>query len=215
MPAAAFAPDPQRRALLAKAHLAAKELHLARDDYLAVVRRITGKPSAAACTIGQLESLVAEFRRLGWKPAVAARAAPGRRVRPADHPSARKARALWISLYQLGAIDKADERSLEAFARRQLRCDHMQWADQAKTDRLIEALKAIAARHGWDARWETAADQVKALIQAIDAKIRAIDPAAPTIEERFGTLWHREPMPNLYSIAHQMAVARMAAEARR
>ncbi|HVY35592.1 MAG TPA: phage protein GemA/Gp16 family protein, partial [Caulobacteraceae bacterium] len=41
------------------------------------------------------------------------------------------------------------EHALEAFAKRQLGVDAMQWADQSMGYRLIEALKAMAERAGW------------------------------------------------------------------
>ncbi len=135
----------RRRALLAKVHVAKKQLQLADDDYRAVIYRVTGNISAGDCTEPQLALVVEEFARKGFD----AKARPTG-PRPADHPAARKARALWISLHQLGAIDNASEQALEAFARRQLKVDRLQWADQALTYRLIEALKAIAARHGWN-----------------------------------------------------------------
>ncbi len=65
---------------------------------------------------------------------------------------AKKARALWISLYQLGAIGDASEAGLETFGRRQLGVERLQWADQSEGFRLIEALKSMAQRAGWDQR---------------------------------------------------------------
>lgn len=138
-----FAPAAHRRVLIGKAHLAAKELGLEGDDYRAVLLRAVGKQSCAMMTEPELEALLAEFRRLGWKPK------PAKSPKPADHEPAAKARALWISLYHLGAIDDASEFTLEAFARRQLGVAKLQWADQGQMFRLIEAEKAIAQRHGW------------------------------------------------------------------
>ena len=63
---------------------------------------------------------------------------------------------MWISLSLLCAIDTQptaaikNDKALEAFAKRQLGVDRLQWANQALGDKLIEALKAIAERHGWD-----------------------------------------------------------------
>jgi phage gp16-like protein len=197
-----FAPDPARRSALAKVHVAAKELGLETEDYRAVLARVTGKSSAASMTFAELQAVLDEFGRRGWSGRAAKPAAP--RARPADHPSARKARALWISLWQLGAIESASEASLEAFARRQLKCERMQWADQAAAYKLIEALKAMAARHGWDATSETSGTLVKALIEAQVAKLRAADPAAPDPAARWGTLWHREDIRRLYDYAAEL-----------
>lgn len=142
-----FAPDPQRRALIAKIHIAPKQLAMTDADYRAVLHRVTGKMSAADCNLDQLKALVAEFERKGFRAV-----AGGKKARPtgrADHPVARKARAMWISLGLLCAIEDHSEAALEGFARRQLRCERFQWANQAQGDRLIEALKARAERHGW------------------------------------------------------------------
>lgn len=134
-----------RRALIAKVKIAAKELGICDDDYRAILLRVTGKSSSTACSEHELVAIVEEFKRQGWQ------ATPKKAVtRAADHPAANKARALWISLHQLGAIDDAAEAALEIFARRQLGCLKLQWADQGQMFKLIEALKAMAERHGWD-----------------------------------------------------------------
>lgn len=143
-----------RRAMLAKVHLAAKELGLDDDARRDVLERVTGRRSSADCTDAQLDAVIAHFKGLGWKPKVvaggkAAAPAASRRPTPASHPVANKARAMWISLWNLGVVENRSEQALEAFAKRQLKVDRLQWADQAQGFRLIEALKAMAERNGW------------------------------------------------------------------
>jgi phage gp16-like protein len=138
-----------RRGMLAKVHIAKAQLRLSDDDYAAVVLTETGRTSARDCTDRELHDLLKAFERRGFT-AKAKRPGP----KPADHPVARKARALWISLHHLGAVADPSEKALEAFARRQLKCDRLQWADQALAYRLIEALKAMGARAGWDCSLE-------------------------------------------------------------
>lgn len=142
-----------RRAMLAKVHMAAKELGLDEDARRDVLERVTGRRSSADCTDDQLDAVVGEFKRLGWKPKPAGGvrnfiAKPGAR-KPATHPVALKARAMWISLWNLGVVRQSTEQALEAFAKRQLGVDRLQWADQSQGYRLIEALKAMAEREGW------------------------------------------------------------------
>lgn len=133
-----------RRSLIGKVHVAKKELQLCDDDYRAMLQQVTGNLSAADCTDAELAALVEHMKGKGFKPkkTQAGRAA-------ADHKSAGKARAMWISLYHLGAIANPSEQALEAFAQRQLKVAALQWANQALCYKLIEALKAIAERHGW------------------------------------------------------------------
>lgn len=133
-----------RRSMIAKVHVAKSQLRMTTDDYRQVLLRITGQQSSADCNQVQLAAVIAEMKRLGFSD----KARP-RGPRPADHPSARKARAMWISLALLGAIHDPSDRALEAFARRQIGCDRLQWANQALIYKLVEALKAIAERHGW------------------------------------------------------------------
>ncbi len=137
-------PSPHRRALIVKVQVAKAQLNLLDDDYRRILFDVAGKRSAADLDEGQLIAVLKRFESIGFKPQ------KGKGPRPADHPSAGKARALWISLAQLGAIDNPSEQALESMARRQLGCDRLQWANQSLVYSLIEALKKIAERHGWD-----------------------------------------------------------------
>lgn len=136
------------RRAIAKIKIAQKDLGIEDGDYRDLLERVTGKRSAAQLSEAQCGLVLDEFKRLGWKPKVSGgRGRPARKA--ADHPVARKARALWLSLWNLGVVRDPSEASLEAFARRQLGVDQLQWADQTQGFRLIEALKAMAQRHGW------------------------------------------------------------------
>lgn len=139
-----------RRAAVAKVQIARKELGLDEDTYRAMLERITGRTSAADCDDRQLGDVLDEMKAKGWKPKVVQGGRTARRTSAAaDHPSAKKARALWLSLWHLGEVRDPAESALEAFARRQLGVDRLQWADQTQCYKLIEALKAMAERAGW------------------------------------------------------------------
>jgi phage gp16-like protein len=149
---ATFDPAQQRRrAMLAKVHIAPKQMGMTEDDYRAIVLKHSGSLSAKDATEKQLQAILDEFQAKGWKPINKAGGAAGsaRRAPAADHPVARKARAMWVSLHQLGVVRNPSEGALEAFAARQLGCVAMRWSDQAMGYRLIEALKAMAERAGW------------------------------------------------------------------
>ncbi|CAN5549947.1 hypothetical protein BH09PSE4_BH09PSE4_21200 [soil metagenome] len=132
-----------RRGLIAKVHIAKTQLGLDEDDYRAVLLRVAGRMSAKDCTVAELEEVVAEFSRQGFT----AKAKTG--VRHADHPSALKARALWISLHQLGVVQNPSEQALEVFACRQCGVARFHCFDHARAYKLTEALKAMADRAGW------------------------------------------------------------------
>lgn len=137
----------QRKALLAQVHIARKALAMDEDDYRAVMARVTGHDSAKECNVGQLRAAIATFEGMGFRPTRSAK-----RRDLGGGATIRKARAMWISLYQLGAIDDGSDAALETFGARQLHVDRMRWASERDGFRLIEALKAIADRHGWDQR---------------------------------------------------------------
>lgn len=174
---AQFSANPHRRAMLAKIHVAKKTLQLDEDDYRQILLDETGRASAGDCTEAELERTLKRFQALGFKPLPKAGAQPGA-SRPAQHPVARKARAMWISLYHLGAVESPNEKALESFAKRQLKCERLVWANQSDGYKLIEALKAMAERNGWaqtDANgnnW-TVMKLKERLCEAIVAKLKA------------------------------------------
>lgn len=136
-----------RRSMIAKIHVAKKELRLAEDDYRQILLDAAGRTSSGDCTEAELERVITRLQAIGFKPLPQKSGAAT--TRAAQHPVARKARALWISLYHLGAVRSPDEKALESFAKRQLGCDRLVWANQSQGYRLIEALKAMADRNGW------------------------------------------------------------------
>lgn len=140
-----------RRAAVVKVQIARRDLALDDDTYRAMLSRLTGETSASACTDAQLGVVLDELKAKGWKPKVIAGGRKAPRIKPAqaDQAVAKKARALWISLHQLGVVEDPSEAALEAFARRQLGVDRLRWAVPSEAFRLIEALKAWADRSGW------------------------------------------------------------------
>jgi phage gp16-like protein len=130
-----------RRSMIAKVQIARQQLNMDEDDYRQILFDQTGAMSLKDCSEAQIARVLDVMKAKGFK------ALPGKKA--ASHPMARKARALWISLYHLNAVNNPAEEALEAFARRQLGCDKLQWARQSDAFRLIEALKSMASRHGW------------------------------------------------------------------
>jgi phage gp16-like protein len=209
-----------RRRMIAKIHVAKKELGLADDDYRAVMLRVASQDSAAKCTDAQLVAIVKEFERLGFNAQSRSGVA-----RAADHPSAKKARALWISLHQLGAVRNPNDAALEAFATRQLGVERLQWANQALVYRLIEALKAMGERAGWsqDLAGIAANNTVRVLkLRLVDRLLEMlkIDGLAPrdwsvaTAAYRLGGI-EIAAMPTAWSLSEMDVVAALFAAKRK
>jgi hypothetical protein len=134
------------RGLLAKVHIAKKDLGLSDDDYRALLDRRYGVASSKALGAAKLEDLIGYFISLGWTPKrkPKAQATKRRAAVPDDDPWFGKARALWISLYWLGVVRDRSDTALVAFARRQTGIDAATWISDWRP--VIEPLKDWAVR---------------------------------------------------------------------
>ena len=171
--------SPRRRSMEGKVHVAKKEMGIDEDTYRGMMMDVTGKASLTQLNDREVEQLVEHFKAKGWqaKPKSPPKFA-GSHSKGADHPTARKARALWISLYQLGAIENASERALETFVKRQMGIDRLAWANQGQMDKVIEGLIAIGRRHGWDAKHKSVVIIRVRLLEALLTKLKAAGYAA-------------------------------------
>ncbi|MGI8839738.1 MAG: gp16 family protein [Caulobacteraceae bacterium] len=153
------------RAMVAKVKIAQKALAIDDGAYRAMLARLTGQTSAAHCSAPQLAVVLDELKAKGWSPK--SPSGPARRPRLVDPPAIRKARALWISLAQIGAVRDRSDAALDSFARRQIG-SALREADQARLYKLIEALKAMAERAGWSQEGDlhVVTDRLAALIEA-------------------------------------------------
>jgi phage gp16-like protein len=142
--------------LIRKVHVAKRQLALADEDYRAILLRATGKASSSSCTIAELERVLREFARLGWRARKTPPARAGKRPM-ADSEVALKLRALWISGYELGVVADPREESLVAFCKRvsggrKNGVDALQWLTERDARKCIEGLKSWIAREA-DVDW--------------------------------------------------------------
>jgi hypothetical protein len=134
-----------RNPLLAKIHIARKDLALTEDCYRALLARITGQETSKGLSRAQVDAVLAEFKRLGWQ------AKPGKgngqRHRPAsDKPEIRKVFALWGDMCRAGIPRTPTRAGLLAYVKRMTGVDDPEWLspDQART--VTEGLKSWRAR---------------------------------------------------------------------
>lgn len=105
---------------------------------------IIGKASMKDMSVAELVRLRDHLNR-GWK---------GPRNR---RPHVGKIRALWWSLYWIGAIERPDDEALNAFVKRQTHVQHINFLDHRQAPAVIEALKSWLERE--DVMWWSA-DQI-------------------------------------------------------
>jgi phage gp16-like protein len=132
---------PARRAMLAKVHVAKKQLGMDDDSYRAVIKRVTGFDSAGYASVAELERILAEFKRLGFKSASSI----------SGKPWVRKIYAIWKDLAPL--LDDATDATLAAFVVRQTHSDSNpegiakpEWLDPKEATKVIQGLQGWLAR---------------------------------------------------------------------
>lgn len=147
-----------RNRMIAKLHVAKKALALTEESYRDVLRRATGRDSAAAMTEPQIEAALREFRRLGFTDTP-------RRGPTSKHAQIRMVHAVWAEICKLGALtrasgagaghDDADDHAaaLRAFCARQTRTaanpqgvSAPEFLDSVQANRVLEGLKAWRKR---------------------------------------------------------------------
>lgn len=132
--------DTARKAAIKKIHARARELDMDDEVRRDLQQRVTGVESCRDMTVGQLDAVLREMGartsgpRAGGTPAL---------------PHARKIRALWLSLWQLGAVHDPSETALDAFVRRQTDVSSLRFLGGRDADVVIEALKDWCDREGF------------------------------------------------------------------
>ena len=133
-----------RRALLARLHIAKKELGLSDEDYRAVLYSGYKKTSAAELTNSELAAVIGHFGKCGWKQ-VRNKTRGGDFRSASRRPMIRKIYVLWRILY---INDKVRTQRPDRFVRRMTKTEkrpdgiaNVEWLDDDQAHVLIEALK--------------------------------------------------------------------------
>ncbi len=126
--------------------VAKRDLDLDDKAYRAAIgRAVKGKTSSKDCTTLQLDRVIDELKRLGFKPRKPVAAKPKPERRPLDtSDEGSKARAVWLLLAEIGVVRDPSEAALNAYVRRQAGVDDLSWVRDMLP--VIEGLKAWAAR---------------------------------------------------------------------
>ncbi len=120
-----------RAAKIRRLHALAHAAGLSEELYRDKLERATGQRSCAQLSDDEIDRALKSFRS------------------PSLHPHAQKAKAIWLGLYNLGAVAGTDA-ALDAFAQRQTGAAKLIFVSARDARRLTEGLKAMAARESWD-----------------------------------------------------------------
>lgn len=164
-----------RNRLIGAVHAAKKAAGLDDDTYRAKLVLITGKNSAKDCTDRELRDVLDTMN--GKR-----RYAPAR----ADSPTARKARALWISLHALGGLSDPSEQALRAWVKRQYHVDDLAFVRGSEGFAVIEGLKQWGARLG--VQWGAYADPRLCVIERQIALIKIAAGYNPALDAELASV---------------------------
>lgn len=139
------------------------------DDvsYRDMLAGVTGRASTRDCTVAELGRMLDTIN-----------GGAGSRPR-ADGDVPKKVRALVLSLWNLGAWHDPSERAIAAFVSGQVHIDALQWLKPEHTSAVVDALRAICARNGFDVPPNVRPeDAERGLIRAQMARLEALDAEA-------------------------------------
>ena len=132
------------RAALAVIHVAKKQLDMNDDDYRSMLRAEGGVASARDLDDAGVRRVMRWFDNHGFQRDGSAKGTAGDR-----RPIVKKARALWISLYQLDEVSNRSDKALDAFAKNTTGKDTLHFCSNGEAAKVVEALKAWGERSGW------------------------------------------------------------------
>lgn len=126
--------DSNREGMVRKLHVGRKQLGLEDTDYRALLARVTGKTSSTQCSEGELDLVLKEMKRLGF-----------RGKSPSGKPWVRKVYALWDEMGPLLRSGGTRE-ALRAHVLRMTKVSAPEFLDEPTARKVIEGLKAWQMR---------------------------------------------------------------------
>lgn len=138
--------------LIAKIHLAKKDLGFDDDRYRALLLGVTGKDSCKDMTHLELNEVMDAFYKEGF--VVTVKKKPSRSGKPTatrvieNTPLQKKIWALWYALADRGLVDR-NKKALNGFIKKQCELESIDWCKADKDARkVIEGLKSWAKNKG-------------------------------------------------------------------
>lgn len=140
-----------RKALMAKIHIAKKQLNLDDDVYRSVLDHVTGQTSCYKMSDNQLTRVLDHFKAKGFKPksTKSARRMSPNSNEPVKTPLIRKIRAVWITMHLHGIVRDNSEAALDAYVKRMsaqqnngFGVESVAWLNGELAYKVLEALKA-------------------------------------------------------------------------
>lgn len=133
--------DAKRRGLLAKIHIAKKEMGLSDPEYRVIVAATTEAESCKDLSVEEMEAVLDRFQRLGWQP----------KTRDPKRMLSRQKSMIrwhWAALASHGAVADGGDAALNAWIKKRYKVERLQWLTVAQAQSAIESLKKWQIRVG-------------------------------------------------------------------
>lgn len=137
-----MSPEAQRRADLAKIHIAKKELGLDEAAYREMLASVTGHDSAAALGSRQRLAVLVHLKKCGWQPP--------KRTRKYGNTGRASRAAQLQKIEALLTVGAKPWKYADALAKRICKVDSIAWVPDGALYKIITALRKQAQREGWD-----------------------------------------------------------------
>jgi len=130
--------------LLAKIHIAKKELTLDEETYRTALENLTGKRSAADLTNEQILKCLRHFMDLGWRPKINPKKYDDQKgdIYSATPAQKRMVEAMWHDIYR----GNSETKHLRQFLWNHFNVSDINFLERRAAHDVIEALKQMQAR---------------------------------------------------------------------
>lgn len=132
-----------RQSLLAKVHIARKDLNLSEDVYRGILQDMFGVSSAGKLKVSDLVQLCTHFEKVGWKPAIK----KGKGV-TAESSRAPLLKKIWALSYHL---NRPVPEYAHGLAQRMYATDRVEWLYPDQLQGIVTALERQKSREGMSA----------------------------------------------------------------
>lgn len=119
-------------------NIAKNELQMSEDDYRALVKRITSHDSLKSCTYDDLQNVIKELEKKGFKIKPKAKINYSKTHGSKIH---NKALSLWIQLAETGALRDRSDSAFNSYCKRFTKADHWRFMGNDEAATVIESLK--------------------------------------------------------------------------
>lgn len=130
-----------RKALLAKVHIAKKALNMDDDAYRDFMQTHVGKRSAGDCNEIELDRVLQQMKRCGFKPA-----SPNKGKRPTTAKKAISRTRIMAKITALLTVQELHWNYAHAMGKRMFKKERLEWLDDEQLYKIMQALQISANR---------------------------------------------------------------------